>query len=352
MGIAHEIAFNHQSTVSRNHEFASQIAIEGRISPSRSDFPQLRGDARALSGARVARSLAAQEYCCRKVSMIGDSVIDRWKNRIRLQAGRMRLADRHSQVLNLERTERPLWSLGEIRGKQLMSNAAEVIDIHKYYDLGGHIVKALQGVSLQVPEGDYIAIMGSSGSGKSTLLNLLGALDRPTKGEYIIGGKAVSQLNDNELSGIRNRMIGFIFQSYNLVPQYTVLENIEVPLHYRVGTPALSSKDRTWCRELCEMVGLSDRMTHRPFQLSGGQQQRVAIARALVGDPKIILADEPTGNLDSATEAEIMELLSNLNKEGRTIIMVTHEADVARRAKRQIYMKDGLIAGTGVFPGA
>lgn len=232
-----------------------------------------------------------------------------------------------------------------------MPNAAEVIDIHKYYDLGGHVVKALQGVSLEVPEGDYIAIMGSSGSGKSTLLNLLGALDRPTKGEYIIGGTPVSKLSDNELSGIRNRMIGFIFQSYNLVPQYTVLENIEVPLHYRAGSPALSAKDRKWCRELASMVGLKDRMTHRPFQLSGGQQQRVAIARALVSDPKIILADEPTGNLDSATEAEIMEMLGRLNSDGRTIIMVTHEPEVARQAKRQIYMKDGLIAGTGVFPG-
>ena len=232
-----------------------------------------------------------------------------------------------------------------------MANAAEVIDIHKYYDLGGHIVKALQGVSLEVPEGDYIAIMGSSGSGKSTLLNLLGALDRPTKGEYIIGGTPISQLNDDELSGIRNKMIGFIFQSYNLVAQYTVLENIEVPLHYRKGSPALTAKDRAWCRELAGMVGLGDRLTHRPFQLSGGQQQRVAIARAMVSDPKIILADEPTGNLDSSTEAEIMEMLSNLNKDGRTIIMVTHEPEVARQAKRQIYMKDGLIAGTGVFPG-
>ena len=232
-----------------------------------------------------------------------------------------------------------------------MPNAAEVIDIHKYYDLGGHIVKALRGVSLEVPEGDFLAIMGSSGSGKSTLLNLLGALDRPTRGEYIIGGRPVSQLNDNELSAIRNQMIGFIFQSYNLVPQYTVLENIEVPLHYRPGAPPLSSKDRARCRELADIVGLSDRLSHRPFQLSGGQQQRVAIARALVGDPQIILADEPTGNLDSSTGTEIMEMLCRLNSEGRTIIMVTHEPDVAEQATRQIYMKDGLIAGTGVFPG-
>lgn len=236
--------------------------------------------------------------------------------------------------------------------QQAMPNAAEVIDLHKYYDLGGHIVKALHGVSLVVPEGDFLAIMGSSGSGKSTLLNLLGALDRPTKGEYIIGGQPVSQLNDAQLSAIRNRMIGFIFQSYNLVPQYTVLENIEVPLHYRPGSSGISSNDRKRCHELAGLVGLSDRLTHRPFQLSGGQQQRVAIARALVNDPEIILADEPTGNLDSATEAEIMELLKRLNSEGRTIIMVTHEPEVARQAKRQIYMKDGAVAGTGVFPGA
>ena len=225
-----------------------------------------------------------------------------------------------------------------------MANAAEVIDIHKYYDLGGHIVKALQGVSLEVPEGDYIAIMGSSGSGKSTLLNLLGALDRPTKGEYIIGGTPVSQLNDDELSGIRNKMIGFIFQSYNLVAQYTVLENIEVPLHYRKGSPALSAKDREWCRELCNMVGLGDRMTHRPFQLSGGQQQRVAIARALVSDPKIILADEPTANLDSKTGTALLDLMKDLNeKHNMTFVFSTHDEKIMNRASRLIHMQDGKI---------
>lgn len=233
-----------------------------------------------------------------------------------------------------------------------MANAAEVIDLHKYYDLGDVVVKALRGVSLEVPEGDFLAIMGSSGSGKSTLLNLLGALDRPTTGEYILGGRRVSQLSDDDLSAIRNRMIGFIFQSYNLIAQYTVLENIEVPLHYRSNGAGLSTADRKYCRKLAETVGLSDRLGHRPYQLSGGQQQRVAIARALVNDPQIILADEPTGNLDSTTGEEIMEMLQKLNDEGRTIIMVTHENDVARQAKRQIFMKDGLIAGTGVFPGA
>lgn len=229
--------------------------------------------------------------------------------------------------------------------------AAAVIDIRKYYDLGAVVVKALRGVTIEFPHGDFVAIMGSSGSGKSTLLNLLGALDRPTEGEYIIGGSQVSSLNDDELSAIRNEMIGFIFQSYNLIPQYTVLENIEVPLHYRTGYPAISSADNERIEHLAQLVGLGDRMDHRPFQLSGGQQQRVAIARALVNDPQIILADEPTGNLDSATEEEIMEMLLKLNGEGRTIIMVTHEPGVAKLAKRQIYMKDGVIAGEGIFPG-
>ena len=232
-----------------------------------------------------------------------------------------------------------------------MEFAAQVIDIQKHFDLGSVVVKALRGVSVDFPHGDFVAIMGSSGSGKSTLLNLLGALDRPTHGEYIIGGRPVSSISDDDLSAIRNEMIGFIFQSYNLIPQYTVVENIEVPLHYRTGYPTISSKDTKHIEELATMVGLGDRLDHRPFQLSGGQQQRVAIARALVNDPQIILADEPTGNLDSATEAEIMDILLKLNAEGRTIIMVTHEPEVAKLAKRQIYMKDGLVAGEGVFPG-
>lgn len=232
-----------------------------------------------------------------------------------------------------------------------MDLAAEVVDIQKDYLLGTVLVRALRGVTIRFPKGDFVAIMGSSGSGKSTLLNLLGALDRPTRGKYIIGGKDVSGMTDDDLSSIRNELIGFIFQSYNLIPQYTVLENIEVPLHYRNGYPRIGTKEREWIETLAEMVGLKDRMDHRPFQLSGGQQQRVAIARALVNNPEIILADEPTGNLDSATEHEIMEMLLRLNREGRTIIMVTHEPGVAKLAKRQIYMKDGVVAGEGVFPG-
>ena len=173
-----------------------------------------------------------------------------------------------------------------------------------------------------------MAIMGSSGSGKSTLLNLLGALDRPTRGHYIVGGRDVSSMTDDELSTIRNEKIGFIFQSYNLIPQYTVLENIEVPLHYRTGYPKIGEREQQRIKELAEMVGLGERMDHRPFQLSGGQQQRVAIARSLVNDPEIILADEPTGNLDSKTEQEIMEMLPRLNREGRTIIMEIGRAHV------------------------
>lgn len=230
-----------------------------------------------------------------------------------------------------------------------MKYAARVIDLHKYYFLGPVTVKALRGVSIDFPAGDFVAIMGSSGSGKSTLLNLLGGLDRPTTGQYIVGESDVSLLNDDELSLIRNQMIGFIFQSYNLIPQYTVMENIQVPMHYRPGYPPLSREDDERTVELATLVGLGDRLDHKPFQLSGGQQQRVAIARALVNDPQIILADEPTGNLDSVTEGEIMAILEKLNSEGRTIIMVTHETGVAKRAKRQIFMKDGLVAGEGLF---
>jgi putative ABC transport system ATP-binding protein len=229
--------------------------------------------------------------------------------------------------------------------------AAQVIDLHKYYDLGEVVVKALQGVSLDIPEGDFISIMGSSGSGKSTLLNLLGGLDRPTSGQYLLRGKDVALLSDDELSIARNQLIGFIFQSFNLIAQYTVLENIELPLLYRPGYPPISTEDRAWCMELARRVGLEDRLDHRPFQLSGGQQQRVAIARALVNNPAIIMADEPTGNLDSKTGEEILNLLKELNREGRTIIMVTHEPDVAEQTRRQIFMRDGLIAGEGIFRG-
>ncbi|MDA1014670.1 MAG: ABC transporter ATP-binding protein [Planctomycetota bacterium] len=231
-----------------------------------------------------------------------------------------------------------------------MQLAAQTIDLHKHYYLGDNTVQALRGVTTEFPNGDFVAIMGSSGSGKSTLLNILGGLDRPTFGRYIVAGYDVSELSDKDLSSIRNEKIGFIFQSYNLIAQYTVLENIQVPLHYRPGRPPIRRPDVDWCIDLACRVGLSDRLDHRPYQLSGGQQQRVAIARALVNDPAIILADEPTGNLDSTTSREIMDILHHLNKEGRTIIMVTHEPDIAEEAKRQIHMRDGLIAD-GTFPG-
>lgn len=232
-----------------------------------------------------------------------------------------------------------------------MAYAARLIDLTKHYHLGDVVVKALRGVSLDIPEGDFIAIMGSSGSGKSTMLNLMGALDRPTSGSYLLAGKDVATLNDDELSAIRNELIGFIFQSFHLIPQYTVLENILLPLQYRPNGEDISEKDEARAAYIADRVGLGDRLDHKPFQLSGGQQQRVAIARSLINDPQIIMADEPTGNLDSATGEEIMRLLKELNAEGRTIIMVTHEPDVAQQTKTQIYMKDGVIAGKGVFPG-
>jgi len=232
-----------------------------------------------------------------------------------------------------------------------MDLAAQIINLTKHYDLGSVKVKALRGVSLDIPHGDFLSIMGSSGSGKSTLLNLLGGLDRPTSGQYLLRGQDVARLPDDELSAIRNGLIGFIFQSFNLIPQYTVLENIEVPLLYRPGYPPITEADRERCMKVAEKVGLGERLDHRPYQLSGGQQQRVAIARALINDPEIIMADEPTGNLDSKTGDEIMEMLKQLNAEGRTIIMVTHEPDVAEQTKRQIFMKDGVIAGHGIFQG-
>ena len=218
--------------------------------------------------------------------------------------------------------------------------AARLQGVTKEYALKGETVRALRGVSFDVPEGDYVAVMGASGSGKSTLLNLLGSLDRPTTGTILLGHHNISLLNDNRLSEIRATRIGFVFQSYNLIQQLTVLENIEVPLYYQ-GT--ISRKTRKRCVELAQMVGLGDRLSHRPTQLSGGQQQRVAIARSLVNDPYFILADEPTGNLDSVTTEEILQLFDRLNEEGRTIILVTHESNVGARAKRVIWLKDGNV---------
>lgn len=221
-----------------------------------------------------------------------------------------------------------------------MKLAASLRHVTKDYPLDGEVVHALRGVSLDIPEGDFVAVMGASGSGKSTLLNLLGCLDRPTSGSIVLGGDDVSRLSDDELSEIRASRIGFVFQSFNLIPQLTVLENIEVPLYYQ---RRLGLRDRHRCRQLAEMVGLGDRLKHRPTQLSGGQQQRVAIARSLVNDPYFILADEPTGNLDSVTSREILELLARLNQQGKTIIVVTHEPDVGALARRVVRLRDGTV---------
>ena len=217
---------------------------------------------------------------------------------------------------------------------------AMVRDVTKVYRLGGQDVKALAGVSLEFKQGDFVAIMGSSGSGKSTLLNLLGCLDRPTTGHYLLGGHDVATLSDEDLSRVRGRYLGFVFQSYNLIQQLSVVENIMVPLSYQLP---VRPDGRELSTKLATLVGLAGRLDHRPSQLSGGQQQRVAIARALVNNPHVILADEPTGNLDTATSNEIMDLLDVLNNTGRTIVMVTHEPDIAERAKTVITLRDGLI---------
>ena len=221
-----------------------------------------------------------------------------------------------------------------------MKLACSLKGLTKDYVLKGETVRALRGISLDVPEGDYVAIMGPSGSGKSTLLNLLGCLDKPTAGSYMLGEDDVARMDDGELSWIRASRIGFVFQSYNLIPQLTVVENIEVPLYYQ---GRVNRETRQRCHELADMVGLGDRLRHRPTQLSGGQQQRVAIARSLVNDPYFILADEATGNLDSSTTEEILQLFDRLNQEGRTVIMVTHEDDVSAHSKRIIRLHDGLV---------
>jgi putative ABC transport system ATP-binding protein len=217
---------------------------------------------------------------------------------------------------------------------------ASVRDVSKVYTLGGEQVRALNRVSIDFYAGDFVSIMGSSGSGKSTLLNLLGCLDRPTSGSYVLAGRDVARLDDAELSRVRGRTLGFVFQSYNLIQQLSVVENIAVPLAYR--RPPLPG-GRELCERLARLVGLAGRLGHRPNQLSGGQQQRVAIARALVNNPSVILADEPTGNLDTATSIEIMDLLDALNRAGRTIVMVTHEPDIAARSRRIVRLRDGRI---------
>lgn len=228
-----------------------------------------------------------------------------------------------------------------------MKLAARLDHLRKDYVLKSETVYALRGVSFDVPEGDFVAIMGPSGSGKSTLLNLLGCLDRPTAGGLYLGDDDVSKMTDNQLSMMRATRIGFVFQSYNLIQQLTVIENIEVPLYYQGRT---SKADRERCYELADLVGLGDRTKHRPAQLSGGQQQRVAIARSLVNDPYFMLADEATGNLDTATTEEILKIIEDLNDMGKTIILVTHEDEVAAHAKRVVKLRDGLLQSDEVIP--
>ena len=211
----------------------------------------------------------------------------------------------------------------------------------KVYQMGAEQVHALRGVDLEIRKGEYVAIMGPSGSGKSTLMNLIGCLDTPSSGKYWLAGRLVSDLDDDELAYIRNKEIGFVFQTFNLLPRATALHNVELPLIYN-GTPSEERLERA--KKALERVDLADRMSHKPNELSGGQRQRVAIARALVNSPSIVLADEPTGNLDSKTGDEIMALFENLYRQGNTIILVTHENDIARHAHRIIHIRDGKIA--------
>jgi putative ABC transport system ATP-binding protein len=222
-----------------------------------------------------------------------------------------------------------------------------VRNLAKTYQMGATLVKALRPIDLDIYSNEFVALMGPSGSGKSTLMNLLGCLDTPSEGEYLLGGDRVSEMDDNDLATIRNRRIGFVFQTFNLLPRLSALENVALPLVY-----AGMSKEKRLekARKVLELVGLGDRVEHKPNEMSGGQRQRVAVARALVNDPTIILADEPTGNLDSKTSAEIMEMLENLHQAGNTIILVTHEPDIAEHAHRVIRLRDGMIESDQLNP--
>jgi len=220
------------------------------------------------------------------------------------------------------------------------SPIVQFANVRKTYQMGSVTVEALRGVTFDIQPGDYISIMGPSGCGKSTMLNLLGCLDRPSSGQYFLGDEDVSQMNDDALSSVRGARLGFVFQSYNLIQQLTVVENIEIPLYYQ-DRPENESREQA--RKLAARVGLEHRLDHKPFELSGGQQQRVAIARALVNDPLVILADEPTGNLDSKSGKEILALFDELHQQGKTLILVTHDSKVAERSYRAIRLCDGQI---------
>lgn len=221
-------------------------------------------------------------------------------------------------------------------------NLIEIHDLYKIYNPGENEVRALDGISLRIQKGEFIAIVGSSGSGKSTLMNMLGCLDAPTSGSYLLDGIDVSTMSDHEQSGVRNKKIGFIFQGFNLIPSLNAIENVELPLIYR----GMGKTDRrALAAAALEQVGLQNRMTHRPAQMSGGQQQRVAIARAIAARPPVILADEPTGNLDSRSGKDVMEILRSLHREGKTVILITHDEEIARLAERVVSIRDGRVDG-------
>ncbi len=217
----------------------------------------------------------------------------------------------------------------------------QIEKLSRIYEIGNQSIRALDAVDLNIGAGEFVAIMGRSGSGKSTLLNMLGCMDRPDEGDYLLDGKNISAMDDDELSAVRNRYMGFIFQSFHLLPRLTTLDNVLLPRRFH--TEGVRESDRHKAMDLLARVDLGDRVLHKPNELSGGQQQRVAIARSLINEPRVVLADEPTGNLDSSTSDAIMKLLQELNNDGQTIVMVTHEAEIAERARRQIIMHDGKI---------